>query len=102
MVKQQLKNCWSVFDHFESLALRANINLTEERVQVLLSEKEFIEPPEFSSNTFKKRNIDRYTQGPNISLCNGNKVFYTIFVMQNFKHITHLVINQIRPAISAI
>ena len=81
MVKQQLKNCWRVFDHFVSLALRVNINLTEERVQVLLSEKEFIEPPEFSSNTFKKRNIDRYMQGPNYIIMQWKIKYFTQFLL---------------------
>ena len=37
-----------------------NTNLPEERVQVLLSEKELSELPDDSSNIFRKSNIDRY------------------------------------------
>ena len=39
-----------------------NTNLPEERVKVLLSEKELSELPDDSSNIFKKSNIDRYIE----------------------------------------
>ena len=48
-----------------------NTNLPEERVQVLLSEKELSELPDDSSNIFRKSNIDRYVERPNATCCNG-------------------------------
>ena len=47
-----------------------NTNPPEERVQVLLSEKELSEPPENSPNIFKKSNIDRYMERTNATFCN--------------------------------
>ena len=46
-------------------------NLPEERVKVLLSEKELSELPDDSSNIFKKSNIDRYIERPNATFCHG-------------------------------
>ena len=43
----------------------------EERVKVLLSEKELSELPDNSANIFKKSNIDRYMKRPNAIFCNG-------------------------------
>ena len=48
-----------------------NTNLPQERVQVLLYKKELSELPDDSSNIFKKSNIDRYVEGPNVIFCNG-------------------------------
>ena len=48
-----------------------NTNLPEERVQVLLSEKELSELPDDSSNIFRKSNKDRYVERPNATFCNG-------------------------------
>ena len=49
----------------------ANTNVPEERVQVLLPEKELNELPDDSSNIFKRSNIDRYMETPSATLCNG-------------------------------
>ena len=48
-----------------------NTNPREERIQVLLSEKELSELPYNSPNIFKKSNIDRYMERPNATFCNG-------------------------------
>ena len=48
-----------------------NTNLPEEKVKVLLSEKELSELPDDSSNIFKKSNIDRYIEWPNATFCHG-------------------------------
>ena len=48
-----------------------NTNLPEERVKVLLSEKELSKLPDDSSNIFKKSNIDRYIERPNATFCHG-------------------------------
>ena len=48
-----------------------NTNTPEERVQVLLSEKELSELPEDNPNIFKKSNIDRYMERPSATFCNG-------------------------------
>ena len=48
-----------------------NTNLPEERVQILLSEKERSKLPGDSPNIFKKLNIDRYKERPNATFCNG-------------------------------
>ena len=72
-------------------------NLPEERVQVLLPEKELSELPDNSPNIFKRSNIDHYMERPGATFCNGKYSVLNDFVMQNFSHITHLKINQIRP-----
>ena len=43
----------------------------EERVQLLLSEKELHELPDDSPNIFKKSSFDRYMERPNATFCNG-------------------------------
>ena len=48
-----------------------NTNPLEERVQVLLSEKELSELPDNIPNIFKKSNIDRCMERPNATFCNG-------------------------------
>ena len=48
-----------------------NTNPPEERVQVLLSEKELSELPDDSPNIFKKSNIDRYMERLSATFCNG-------------------------------
>ena len=48
----------------------ANTNLPEERVQVLLSEKELSELPDNIPIIFKESNIDQYMQIPNETICN--------------------------------
>ena len=62
-----------------------NTNLQEERVQVLLSEKELTELQDDSPNIFKKSNIDRYVERPSETFCNGkysalNDFCYTEFL----------------------
>ena len=42
-----------------------NTNLPEERVQVLLSEKQHSKLPEDSPDIFKKTNIEHYLESPN-------------------------------------
>ena len=51
-----------------------NTNPLEERVQVLISEKELNELPENSPNIFKKSNTDRYMEIPNATFCNGKYI----------------------------
>ena len=53
-----------------------NTNPPEERVQVLLSEKELSELPGNSPNILKKFNIDCYMDRPSATFCNGK---YSIF-----------------------
>ena len=53
----------------------ANTNLPEERVHVLLPEKELNELRDDSSNIFKRSNIDRYMEAPSATLCNGKYDF---------------------------
>ena len=48
-----------------------NTNPLEERVQLLLSEKERRGLPDDSPNIFKKLNIDRYLERPSPTSCNG-------------------------------
>ena len=48
-----------------------NINLSEEKVQVLLSQKKLRGLPEDSPNIFKKLNIDRYIQRASATFSNG-------------------------------
>ena len=48
-----------------------NTNLPEERVQVLLPEKELGKLPGDSPNIFKRLNIDRYMERPSTVFCNG-------------------------------
>ena len=53
-----------------------NKNLAEESVYILLSEKELSELPDDSPNIFKKLNINRCMERPNVTFCNGknNKI----------------------------
>ena len=46
-------------------------NPPEERVQILLSEKELSKLPDNSLNIFKKSNIDHYMERPSATFCNG-------------------------------
>ena len=48
-----------------------NTNPLEERVQVLLSEKELKEQRDDGQNIFKKSNIDCYMERPIVPFCNG-------------------------------
>ena len=48
-----------------------NTNLPEERVQVLVSEKELSELSDDNPNIFKKSNIDRYVERPSATFCSG-------------------------------
>ena len=62
-----------------------NTNLPEERVRILLFEKELSKLPDNSSNIFKKSNIDRYTERPNATFCHGkysalNDLYYAEFL----------------------
>ena len=61
-----------------------NTNLPEERVQVLLSKKELSELPDDSSNIFKKSNIDRYVERPNVIFCNGKYSVLDYFCCTEF------------------
>ena len=53
-----------------------NTNPPEERVQVLLSEKELSKLPDNSQNIFKKSNIDRYMERPSATFSNGKFSIY--------------------------
>ena len=46
-------------------------SLPEEKVQILLSEKELSKLPDDNQKIFKKSNIDRYVERPNATFCNG-------------------------------
>ena len=46
-------------------------NLPEERVQVLLPEKELSRLPDDNPHIFKRSNIDSYMERPNATFCNG-------------------------------
>ena len=48
-----------------------NTNLLEERVRVLLSEKELSELQADSPNIFKRTNIEHYIENPSAIFCNG-------------------------------
>ena len=41
--------------------------------------------------------VHSYMERPGATFCNGKYSVLNDFVMQNFSHITHLKINQIRP-----
>ena len=56
-----------------------NINLPEERAQVLLPENELMEQPDD-----KKSNIDRYMERPSATFCNGNYVVLNGFCYAKF------------------
>ena len=66
-----------------------NTNLPEERIQVLLPEKELSKLPDNSPNNFKRSNIDRYMEKPSVTCCNGkhsvlNHFCYAEFLENNF------------------
>ena len=61
-----------------------NTNLPEERVKVLLSEKELSKLPDDSSNIFKKSNIDRYIERPNATFCHGKYSALNYFCYAEF------------------
>ena len=61
-----------------------NTNPREERVQVLLSEKESSKPPDDSPNIFKKSNIDCYMERPSATFCNGKHSTLDYFFTRNF------------------
>ena len=46
-------------------------SLPEEKVQILLSEKELSKLPDDNQKIFKKSNIDRYVERPSATFCNG-------------------------------
>ena len=48
-----------------------NTNSPEERIQVLLSEKELRELPGNNPNIFNKSSIDCYMEKPSATFCNG-------------------------------
>ena len=76
-----------------------NTNFPEERVQVLLSEKELSKLPDDNPNILKKSNIDYYIERTSATFCNGKYRFFKkiqIFVMHN-SHITQFKRNQVRP-----
>ena len=75
-----------------------NTNLPEEKVKVLLSEKELSELPDDSSNIFKKANIDRYIERPNVTFCHGKCSAPNDFCYAEFLAYYTLV-NQIIPVI---
>ena len=59
-------------------------NLPEEKIQVLLSEKELRELPEGSWNFFKKRNIGHYMERSNTKFCNSKNNFLSNFRCPEF------------------
>ena len=59
-------------------------NPPEERVQVLLSEKELRELLDDSPNIVKKSNIDCYMERPSATFCNGKYSTLDDFCTQNF------------------
>ena len=61
-----------------------NTSLPEERVQVLLSEKEVRKVPDDSTNIFKKSNIDYCTEIPCIAFCNGKYMVLNDFCYEEF------------------
>ena len=73
-----------------------NTSLPEERVQVLLSEKEVRKLPDLSANIFKKSNTDYYTEIPCIAFCNGKYMVLNDFCYEEFFAYTHLTVNQTR------
>ena len=60
-----------------------NINLTEDKFHVLISEKELTELADPSTNIFKGSNVDRYLERPR-TFCNGKYSVSVIFAMQKF------------------
>ena len=56
-------------------------NLPEERVQVLLPEKELSELPDNSPSIFKRSNIDHYMESPGTTFRNGKYSVLNDFVM---------------------
>ena len=61
-----------------------NKNRPEERVQVLLSEKELSELPDNSPNIFKKSNIDRHGERPSATFCIGKYSILDNFCYKDF------------------
>ena len=61
-----------------------NTNLPEERIQVLLSEKELSELPDDSPNISKKSNIDSYVERPSGTFCNGKYIAFNDFYYAEF------------------
>ena len=61
-----------------------NTSLSEERVQVLLSEKEVRKLTDDSANILKKTNIDYYTEIPCIAFCNGKYMVLNDFCYEEF------------------
>ena len=73
-----------------------NTKVPEEKAPVLLSEKEFNELPDDSTNIFKKSSIDRYIERPNVLFsCEEFSAFDNFCFMLNFEHITVSIINQV-------
>ena len=82
----------AVYHIFPELKLRkifpavyfVNTNLPEERVQVLLPEKELSELPDDSPNIFQRSNFNCYIERPGASFCSGKDSVLNDFFMQNF------------------
>ena len=64
--------------------LFVNANLSEERIKVLLSEKELSELPGDSPNIFQKSNIDHYVERPRATFCNGKNSVLEDFCYAEF------------------
>ena len=61
-----------------------NTNITEKRVQVLLSKKELSELPDYIQNIFKKANTDRYMERPNATFHNRKHSILNDFYYAEF------------------
>ena len=83
IAKTNLSNCeCSVHETFYQIFTKLNVgriflavysvntNLAEERVELLIPEKELSRLVDERPNTFKRTNIDRYIEIPSATLCN--------------------------------
>ena len=74
-----------------------NTNLSEERVQVLFSEKGRRELPDNRQNIFRKSNIYHYAERPSPTLCNKKYDVKNYFCYPEFLAYYTLERNQVRP-----
>ena len=74
-----------------------NTNPPEERVQVLLSDKELNELPDNSPKFFKKSNIDHYMGRPSAAFCYGKYSIFDDLLLRRIFSILRTW-NQVRPA----
>ena len=61
-----------------------NTNLPEERVLVIISEKELSQLPDDSRNIFKKSNIERYVENASAAFCSGKYSALSYFYYAEF------------------